>query len=226
MTLFLSLLPIYLLGNLHCIGMCGPLVAMIGQHRYRWHYFIGRTLSFALAGWLAGAVGEVLGVWLAHYHLNALTSILFGGIILVAALSSLCGWSAPGGHWLTGKLAHVSRALSALILQDRRWPTFLFGFFTVALPCGQQLIVYAACALTGDPLVGFLNGALFALFTSPSLLLAMHTHHIVLRMRSHYNQFIGAAGLIVAGLALCRGLAEFGWIPHLVLSSRYHLVIY
>ncbi len=29
----LALLPLYILGNLHCIGMCGPIVAFLSRHR-------------------------------------------------------------------------------------------------------------------------------------------------------------------------------------------------
>ena len=57
MTLLLTMLPLYLFGNVHCLGMCGPLVMLIGQHHFRYFYFVGRTLSFTLAGGLAGAAG-------------------------------------------------------------------------------------------------------------------------------------------------------------------------
>ena len=60
MSLLITMLPLYLLGNLHCIGMCGPLVMLLGQQRCRAFYFLGRTLSFTLAGLLAGALGSVL----------------------------------------------------------------------------------------------------------------------------------------------------------------------
>lgn len=226
MTLFLSLLPLYLLGNLHCLGMCGPLVAMIGRHRYRLHYFLGRLCSFSLAGLLAGGFGAVLGAALSVYHLSALTSFIFGGTILVIAISSLTGWRVPGSHWIGSKLSHSGRILTPLILQDRRWPTFLFGFFTIALPCGQTIMVYSACALAGDAMVGLANGALFALLTSPSLLVAMHAHKLLSGMRGHANQLLGAAGILVGTLAIARGLAEQGVIPHLVLHSAHHVVLY
>ena len=84
MSLFFTLLPIYLFGNLHCLGMCGPLVMMIGRHRYRNFYFFGRTISFALVGLAAGEAGSVLQIGLKHLQISAASSFLFGGIILTA----------------------------------------------------------------------------------------------------------------------------------------------
>jgi hypothetical protein len=32
--------------------------------------------------------------------------------------------------------------------------------------------------------------------------------------------------MLVAAVAIGRGLADLGWIPHLVLNAAYHLVIF
>jgi uncharacterized protein len=230
MTLLLTMLPIYLLGNLHCIGMCGPLVMMIGKHRFRYFYFFGRILSFSLAGMAAGEVGVVLNIVLQRYHIPALSSFIFGGIIVWIGILSLLGWSLPGQDWLGKRLANTNRSLSLLMLKDQPLSTFLFGFFTIALPCGQTLIVFSACALSGDLFVGLLNGFAFALLTSPSLLFAMHAHNLLKRIKQHYNKIMGVCAIFIGTLALCRGLAELDFIDHFILnpdsSPQYHVVIY
>lgn len=230
MTTLLTMLPFYLLGNLHCIGMCGPLVMMLGQHRYRYFYFLGRTLSFTLAGMVAGEIGAVIHLFLQQYHISALTCFLFGGIILSIGIFSLTGQQYPGYHLLARKMTNISRSLSLLILQDRIWPTFLFGFLTVALPCGQSLIVFSVCALSGSLWVGMVNGFVFAFLTSPSLFVAMRAHSFLSHLKKHYRTMLGVFALIVGTLTLCRGLAEMQLIPHLVLNpkaaSRYHIIIY
>lgn len=230
MTLLLTMLPIYLFGNLHCLGMCGPLVMMIGRHHFRYFYFAGRLFSFSLAGLLAGEIGAVLQVILNQYHISVLTSFFFGGMILLVALSTLFGWRYPGYDLFARRLAGVNHSLSLLMLKDQAWPAFLFGVFTVALPCGQTVIVFSACALSGDPGIGLLNGFAFALLTTPSLFLAMHAHRFFFNLKNHYNAIIGISGLMVGALAICRGLAEIGIIPHLILNpgaaSQYHLVIF
>jgi len=206
--------------------MCGPLVMMIGQHRYRYFYFVGRTLSFSLAGLLAGGVGSVIELTLKQYHISAATSFIFGGLILMIGISGLMGWSTPGMGWLARRLAPFNRRLSMLMLKDQPWSSFLFGFLTIALPCGQTVVVFSACALAGDALVGLVNGFAFALLTSPSLFFAMQTHIFFQKAKRHYNLIFGACALVVGLLAICRGLAEIELIPHWVLNANYHIVIF
>lgn len=224
MTLFLTMLPLYLFGNLHCLGMCGPLVMMIGQHRYRLFYFFGRTLSFTLAGALAGAAGLLLQVALKESNLSALICFFFGGFLLFLGLRILLGLSYPGAKWLSKHLASTNHALSLLMLRDKPLATFLFGFFTLLLPCGQTLVVYSACALSQDPSVGCLNGFAFALLTSPSLFLAMQARKLLPAAQAYYNIVVGLSAIAVAFLAFCRGLAEMDIIPHLALAE--HLVLF
>lgn len=218
MALFISLLPVYLLGNLHCLGMCGPLVLFLGKHRYRSFYFLGRTFSFALAGLLSGALGAVLQVYLMRWHLSAAASFFFGGVIFLVGLSYFIPFRSRTGGWLSGKLAHAQQVLSLLMLRDQPLATFLFGFFTIALPCGQTVIVYSACALYGDALVGFLNGAAFALMTSPALWMAMQAHGLLAKAKKYYHPVMGGCALLIGILGICRGLADAGVISHWVLN--------
>ncbi len=230
MTLLLTMLPIYLFGNLHCIGMCGPLVMMIGQHRYRYAYFVGRLISFSLAGALAGGLGTVIAVTLKAYQVPAIASFVFGGGILSVGLSHLMNWKFPGGRWFAQKVAPLGKRLSLLLLKDNLWSTFLFGFFTVTLPCGQTIIVFSACALYGGILIGLINGFAFALLTSPSLFLAMKASGVLNHAKKHYNTILGVCGMVVGILAICRGMAELEVIPHWILnpqsSPEYHLVVF
>lgn len=216
----------YLIGNLHCLGMCGPLVMMIGQNRFRYHYFLGRLFSFTAVATIAGALGAVLHTFLNLYHLSALASFLFGTVILLTGIFSVLGKQYPGSQRFSALTKGVNHHLTRLILQDRALPTFLFGFFTVFLPCGQTLIVFSACALSGDPWIGMINGLVFALVTSPSLFAAMHTYRLLGRFRKHYNVLMGSSAIVIGIVALLRGLAELNVIPHVVLNSHYHIVLY
>lgn len=222
----MAMLPFYLIGNIHCIGMCGPLVVLIRNSAGKYAYLLGRAISFTIAGTLAGYAGAVLNSFLHQWRLAALACFLFGGIMIAIGCFSLLKWSYPGYRWLAKRTASVSQHLAMLVSRHEIWPSFLFGFFTILLPCGQTLVVFSACALSGDSSVGMINGAAFALLTSPALLLAMQTHRLIGSLKSYYNTFLGVASLIAGGLAICRGLAEMEIIPHLILSSRFHLVLY
>jgi sulfite exporter TauE/SafE len=230
MGLLVTMLPLYLLGNLHCIGMCGPLVMFIGKHRYRNLYFLGRTASFSFAGLIAGAVGGALSALLERYHVAAITSFLFGSVIIAAGVCALLRMDYPGQRWLAHRLSGVSGKLSLLLMRDMPFATFLFGFGTVLLPCGQTLVVFSACALAADPTVGLINGCAFAILTSPSLWLAMRAHGLLNGAKKHYNLAMGVFAIAVGVLAIARGLADLQVIDHLVLnqssSTCYHVVIY
>ncbi len=226
MTLFFSLLPLYLLGNLHCIGMCGPLVMMLGKHRYRYHYFSGRLLSFSLAGLCAGGIGSVLYSIIQEVHLPAVLSLFFGTLFIFIACMHFFSWKLPGHQLWAKRSQKLTHYLTILLLKDHPYTTFLFGFMTVMLPCGQSLMVFSACALAGDAVVGLLNGAAFALLTSPSLFAAMHAHHILKGCKKYYRPIIGTCSLIIGCISIGRAFAELGIIQHVLINEKYHIVLF
>lgn len=226
MTLLFTMLPVYLLGNLHCLGMCGPLTMMIGRNRYRYYYFLGRLLSYSSVGAAAGGVGAVLNIVLHTYNIPAATSLLFGTLILLMGVWGLMGWKAP--QFFEKKGTGVSTSLSLLLLRDRPLSTFLFGFFTVMLPCGQTLIVFSACALSGSMSIGLFNALAFALLTSPSLWFSMHMHGWIAKLKKNYNFWMGIAAIFVGTISIARGLADLELIDHLsyTMTESIHLVLY
>jgi uncharacterized protein len=210
--------------------MCGPLVMLIGQHRYRLFYFIGRLLSFSLAGLLAGEGGAVLHLFLKRFYLAETVSLLCGIVIMGWGLQKILGRQVVQKLSKKQTLNPMHQWVSTLLLKDTIMATFLFGFFTVILPCGQTLIVFSACALSGNAWVGLGNGFAFALLTSPSLFMAMHTLALFKKFKPYDRAVLGASSILVGLLAFCRGLAEIGLISHWVINpsapTYYHLVIY
>jgi sulfite exporter TauE/SafE len=199
---------------------------LLGQHRYRFAYFFGRTLSFTLAGWMAAWIGEVMQGTFQSYGIATTFSFLLGLLISYLGLRILFKRGIPKERLLARLLAPMNQRLSLLLLKDQPFPIFLFGFLTVALPCGQTIIVFSACALALQPWIGAFNGFAFALLTSPSLFLAMQAKRLFSRFGKWEGQLMGIATLIVGVLAILRGLADGGMIDHLVLVESYHLVLY
>jgi sulfite exporter TauE/SafE len=199
---------------------------MIGKNRFRYFYFLGRLFSYTIVGAIAGGFGAVLNIILHTYSIPAAASLLFGTIILMAGLCTLLNWKIPIG-WLRGS-GKISNTLTLLLLREQPLPTFLFGFFTVLLPCGQTLIVFSACALSGSAVVGAINGAAFALLTSPSLWFSMHMQGWMGKWKGHYDTWMGAAAVIVGVISIARGLADLELIEHLSyhMTDAVHLVLY
>lgn len=228
MALFLSLFPIYLLGNFHCLGMCGPLVSLLARHPLKWLYFVGRIFSFSLAGLFAGEMGVVIDVLFKKFHLSAISAFLFGMIFFAMACSYFFTFAIPGKNILLKNIAPLSKKFALLLDKENPWGTFAFGFFTVIFPCGQTFIVFSACALFGSAFHGMLNGFCFALLTSPSLVFAMKSFSF-LSKKIQFEKLNGILSIFLGFLAILRGLAELSWIPHLILnshSSNFHIALF
>jgi len=118
-------------------------------------------------------------------------------------------------------MAKVSNRISLLLLRDQPLATFIFGFLTVSLPCGQTIVVFSACALTDSPVIGFINGFAFAILTSPSLFFAMHAHFAFSFFKTHYNTVMGYGSIAIGIVAICRALAEIDLMPHLSFPIPY-----
>lgn len=226
MTFFLTMFPFYLMGNFHCLGMCGPLAILMGGQRYRYLYFFGRIFSFSLVGLVSGGFGAVLHLALERYHIGFLLAVVMGGIFIIAGCSYIFRIDIPGNGLLSRWLQPISVRMTRYILKENPWSFFLFGIFTVALPCGQTLLVFSACALNGSAWEGYLNGVAFAMITTPSLYFASHIHQIFRRAGKYYGIIIGGISLCVGILMASRAFANEGWIPHLTISERYHIVMF
>jgi len=230
MTLFMTLFPIYLFGNLHCLGMCGPLVGWICHHPFRHLYFLGRLCSYSLVGLLAGEAGAVLHISLKQIYLGEILSLCGGLFILIWGIFQILRLPFPLIKNRSPRWNTYQQKMSSLLLKENAWSTFLFGFLTVALPCGQTIIVFSACALVGSASAGLFNGFAFALLTTPSLILAMQSFKLFKKFRKFDHLVLGGSSIVVGLLACCRGLAEGGWIAHWILNPRasplYHLVVF
>lgn len=217
-ALFL-LTPAYLLANLHCFGMCGPIAMMLNRLKFRHYYFLGRVTGFTLAGFLAGLSGSL---FVSLQTLSPLFSFLLAFFLFFVGLMMLFHWSLP----LPKTFHRFTHLLTSLALKDQPRSLFLFGLATLLLPCGQTLVVLSASALFQNGFLGALNGLFFSLLTTPSLLIAMAMGSLLQSLKRFTLIAQVLFAWIVAFLALLRGFAELGIIDHLSLSSTWHLVLF
>lgn len=230
MITFWTLLPLYLVGNLHCIGMCGPLVMVLGQNRFRGLYFLGRVTSYLLVGAFAGLFGAVVHYYLNLAHLSALLCFMVGALMILSGIFSFIHSPFPFMKTWARWLQPLNQNLTKHLLQEDPRAFFWIGFLTVFLPCGQTVIVFSAIALEGSLWSGLFNGACFALLTSPSLWMSMQAHHWLRGWRDYYKILLSILSCLVGGVTILRGCADWGWIEHLALnsptSSVLHIVLY
>ncbi len=200
-----------LISSLHCVGMCGPLVAALPVGRLppgqRWRavglYHAGRIVTYATLGALAGTMS--LGLHLLGWQRPLAISC---GVILLIGIVWQKG--APGRlHW-----PGLNRWINKMFSQHLRQPGWTgfagLGVLNGLLPCGFTYLALAGTIATNTTLAGATYMLLFGLGTLPALLGV----HLVAGWLTHLgrqrlNRVLSVATVAVALLLIGRGLADY-----------------
>ncbi len=165
-----------LASGLHCVGMCGGIVAAFSTGREeRWihaaAFNAGRVTSYAVAGTAAGAVGG-LG-WYASGGQSAL--YVLANVVLVFVGLHLAGLQSPM-RWLERLGAPLWRRVQPFAVRFMQIRTlggaYRAGLAWGWLPCGLVYGALVASAFAGSPQGGAAGMAAFGLGTAPWLLAA------------------------------------------------------
>lgn len=167
MTPFILALSAGFTGSFHCIGMCGPLVALHG-HGNNWknlvQYQIGRLISYALLGTISGALGSRLGWSLTQLgFVQRGILILFGVLLIGLGLLSLFKKN-PHFEFL----GHLSQKISKVTF-FQSWPSLTAGGLSAFLPCGYLYAFVLASASLASSGWSAMFMAFFWLGTLPGL---------------------------------------------------------
>ena len=173
-----------LLGGVHCIGMCGGIVAALtgsldaGVRTTRRRfvavvlaYNAGRIGSYILAGVALGLLGQQVNV------LEPLAGVpvarLFSGVFMLLLGVYLAGWW-PALRWLEQAGAHLWKRIEPF---GRRFipirhsgHAFVLGMLWGWLPCGMVYAVLTLALASGSALYGGLTMLAFGLGTLPLML--------------------------------------------------------
>ncbi len=181
---FVSAFLVGFFGSVHCAGMCGGIVGALtlgaagdaaGSQRriiFLLLYNLGRLMSYAVAGAIAGAVGASLLQALPLPRAQQVGALLSGGVMVALGLYLAGWWQGLAGLERVGaRLWHRIEPLGRRFLPIKT-PTHALaaGVLWGWLPCGM---VYAALAWTLTA-PGAADGALlmaaFGVGTLPMLL--------------------------------------------------------
>jgi uncharacterized protein len=182
-------------GSLHCVSMCGGLIAAVSTTRTsRASYHLGRLIGYSTLGALAGLLGEGILKLGSLRWLSLGSGILMG--LLFIAMGYSC-WRYRGFHlWILPKGGY------GRIFQNRS--PLLLGLGTAALPCGWLQMFVVGAVATQSPLRGALFMALFWLGTLPALSFAQ------LIIRRILNPISARAPKFAAGILMAAGLLNIG----------------
>ncbi len=231
-----------LLGSMHCVGMCGPLAIWASgagdQTSGRQMalatalYHFGRLLTYALAGLVAGAAGQLLDVGGQTLGVQLLAARIVGGVMILAGLIRLSQLlfaqrrskkkpllaAAPRPSFITGLLLKLRPFVFRLPVAARGLAT---GLLTALLPCGWLYLFALVAAGTGSLVMGPIVMIAFWIGTVPALVgLVTGTQALALRFRRAMP--LGAAVLLIVGgcyTAAGRGFANLNSMSDIRLTG-------
>ncbi len=173
---FLSAWLLGFLGSVHCMGMCGGIVGALSLNTkgpslsIHLSYHLGRILTYASLGFIAG----LLGLWLASSHaymgqvlrvLSGVMLILMGGYIL--GRTHLLMWFERRGSFLWKHVQPLSKNL--LPVRSPRHG-LLLGLIWGLLPCGLIYSTLSWSLVAANPIHSAGLMAMFGLGNLPALL--------------------------------------------------------
>lgn len=215
-TLLLAVLGASLVGSLHCVGMCGGIVALctggldaedrsVGQLA-AWN--LGRLVTYSGLGAASGAIGRAVDFGGGSVGLPRLAAIVAGAMMIGMGLIALAR-AAGVGIACPSAPAPVRNVIgrgvkSAMSLSPTRRSATI-GLLTGFLPCGWLYAFVAASATTGDPLSGALVMTAFWLGTVPAMVgVGLGVRFAGARLRRHLPT-LTAALLVIVGLVAVTG---------------------
>lgn len=214
-ALLLAVLAASLLGSLHCVGMCGGLVACVAVARGdQVAYHGGRGAGYALVGLLFGALGAGVDRLGAVGGLQRVAATAAGVGMLLWGLGTLLAWrgllpalpTLPGGRGLARAFAWSARL-------GPRGRALLTGALTPLLPCGWLWLFAATAAGTGSALGGLAVMGAFWAGTVPALYgLGLGLGAAARPLRRHLPWIRGVT-LLVVGLLTLTGRATLTLTP-------------
>jgi sulfite exporter TauE/SafE len=217
------------LASVHCVGMCGPYVALCSARLAapvgpagpgigaRLLFNAGRLATYAAIGALVGAFGQIALALGARSKLEGVVALLAG------ATSILFGLSLAG--WFQDPSAILSRTgLGALILGGSRelfrapgvLTPILLGALQGAFPCALVYGAASRAAVAGTAGAGAGVMLVFGLGTVPAIF-TLSTLASPLWRPVRSLKWAGALLVVVGVLLVLRGLAAMGVVAHTAL---------
>jgi uncharacterized protein len=211
--LILPALLMGLVGSIHCLGMCGPIIVVLpgtGSERLRFFvsrllYNIGRTLTYGFLGLIAGLIGQTFA--LAGYQQTL--GIVSGSLMIISVLLP-SGFLRRVVPWkgFQRMVEAVKNRLGRLLADGSTSSLLTIGILNGFLPCG---LVYAA--LAASLAAGSIPGSvafmlMFGLGTLPALFAASYAVNLVtMNIRRKLTRLLPAGVALMGVLFILRGLS-------------------
>jgi uncharacterized protein len=217
-------LIIGLLGSLHCLGMCGPLVfaysfhlshaesessggqgfswARVSAHHVAFHS--GRILTYVILGGLVAGLFQAAD--LSEFFSNFRNGLmLFGGALLILLglvllkIFPLPSFLANLAALPSGGYGH---RLSSLLRSSSPVSKLLLGMAVGTMPCCLSWAMIITAATSQNPIEGSITMLYFGLGTVPALFLAGLSTSLLSRKTRFLGERAAALLVVVTGVVL------------------------
>lgn len=198
-----------LLGSLHCVAMCGPLLLVLPTSgktdaklfANRIVYQFGRIITYALFGLIIGtiSVGAEYRGW--QQAISILTGVTLIGMGLFTLL----------GHHSSKLISMQQKLFAPLYRKMGYWlyqpgGNFLAGVLNGFLPCGMVYMALATALSTGSTMAGGKFMLLFGLGTLPLMLVTgVAGSYIKKHIPFNLSSWLPFLFLIMGGWFILRG---------------------
>lgn len=211
-----------LVGSLHCVQMCGPLVLAYSlplstesrRRRLAAHisYNAGRTATYTLLGIAAGALGSAVGLLRPVAGTFNVVALAAGVAMSLASLSMFGVVRLPARLSLpSGALASAPRLAGRFLRSPSAGAKLAMGIALGFLPCGLLYAALFKAVESGSPLRGGLSMLAFGAGTSGALLLTALFSGAVASWLGRWSARLPAVAVLLTGLFLLwRGLMGVG----------------
>jgi uncharacterized protein len=222
--MFFDLFPSFivgLIGSLHCLGMCGPLIVAYSLHLSgagtaplpagvkagMWHHIFfhaGRLATYGFLGALAAGIFYLANLTLFFKQFRGGLTLVGGVLMILLGLVLLKVFPLPGFLVrLCGEKGIVGRVSPASLLRGKQFSSKVgLGVATGFLPCGLSWAMIAKAAATQNIPMGFLTMVAFGLGTVPVLFLTGVTASFISFRTRLLGEKIAALSVILMGLIL------------------------
>ncbi|MBI2429777.1 MAG: sulfite exporter TauE/SafE family protein [Ignavibacteriales bacterium] len=207
----LAALTLGLLGSMHCIGMCGPLVlAVPSSSEKRWKFLLekslynfGRAVTYGVMGALLGLIGKRILIGIEQ----DLSIVL--GITILLTVAVPIGLKSKLEKFSPLKYVYlfVKRKFAVLMQKSGMTTLFVLGMLNGLLPCGLVYTALIGASVVADIWQSVLFMIVFGVGTIPALVaVSLSGKLLSLKFRSLFTRAIPIFSIALALILILRGM--------------------
>ena len=163
-----------LTGSLHCVSMCGGLVAATTRnYRDVLTYQLGRLLAYSIVALASSGLIHLMHLEMKNPKLSLIPGIILGLLFIYWGTETFLGKRAEIP--MPKKLTKIySRLFSTFVLSNQNFTlkAFFTGTLSIFLPCGILYSIILTIAGFDHPSFAFLSIFFFWIGTLPAMILA------------------------------------------------------